>query len=576
MNCETLFQRVESTGVKRLCCVFLVALPAIGVRQPTALFREIAPDVSGIVWTHENGRSTNRYLPETIGPGVAIFDYNNDGLMDILFINSGLSSFYTPSKALRHALYRNNGNGTFTDVTQSAGITANFYGMGVAAADYDGDGWPDLFITGWQKCVLYHNNRDGTFTDVTAASGISPLKWSTSAVWFDYDNDGKLDLFVGQFADYSETRICHQEDSYGGTGAGLDAQHAYYCSPKIFNPLPSHLYRNLGGGRFEDVSEQTGILSHSGKAWGVVAADINGDGFTDLFVANDTMENFLWVNRKGQKFEEIGLESGTGYGADGVMRSGMGVDAADFDRDGKEDLIVANIDGETTSLYRNIGHEQFEDINIQTGLASLTRMFSGWGLGFLDYDNDGWLDLVLSNGHPDDTVDLRNRGVTYREPIFLLRNRNGRHLDNVSSQAGPAFLKNYAARGLAIGDLNNDGYPDIVFTENGGPPHLILNNACGGNHWLGLQLRAKTANPSAVGAVIRWSIDGKAFSRVKAAGGGFLSSHDPREILGAGQSSIDWIEVRWPAPSRAVDRVLHPKMDRYLVLTEGQSPVPHT
>jgi hypothetical protein len=513
-------------------------------------------------------------LPETAGPGVAIFDYNNDGKMDILFVNSGSAGFYKPATTLHQGLYRNNGDGTYTDVTQRAGITADLFGMGVATGDYDGDGWPDIFLTGYEKCVLYHNNRDGTFTDVTSASGIAPLKWATSAVWFDYNNDGRLDLFVGQFADYSEKRICQLADSYGGSGDDSSKQQAYYCSPKIFPPLPSHLYRNLGGGRFQDVSEQTGIASRAGKAWGVVAADINGDGYTDLFVANDTMENFLWMNRLGEKFEDVGLESGTGFSADGGMRSGMGVDAADFDRDGIEDLIVANIDGETTSLYRNKGSEEFTDVNVDVKLASVTRMFSGWGLAFFDYDNDGWPDLILSNGHPDDSVDDRHRGVTYREPIFLLHNIDGRRFENLTESAGPAFAKCYSARGLAVGDLNNDGYPDIVFTENGGPPHILMNAAARTNQWLGLQLVPKVANPGAVGAVIRWSVDGKVYSRIKTAGGSFLSTRDPREVIGAGKSTIDWVEVHWPAPSRTLDRVLTPQMNQYMVLHEGQYPPP--
>ncbi len=254
----------------------------------------------------------------------------------------------------------------------------------------------------------------------------------------------------------------------------------------------------------------------------------------------------------------------------------MGVDAADFDGDGKEDLVVVNIDGETASLYRNTGNEQFEDINGKTGLSPITRMFSGWGLGFLDYDNDGWLDLVLTNGHPDDTVDERGRGVTYREPLFLLRNIDGRTMENVSGKAGPAFTRKYSARGMAIGDLNNDGFPDIVFTENGGPPHILLNSALGGNHWLGLQLRPRSTNPDAVGAIIRWHVGDKVLSRVKTAGGSFLSSRDPREIIGTGKSSIDWIEVRWPAPSHAVDRIIKPPMDRYLTVTEGESPAAKT
>ncbi len=544
---------------------------ATGSPDSRFAFREIAPRESGITWVHQNAHSEKRYLPETTGAGVAVLDYNNDGRMDILFVNSGTSAFYAPPAKLHHALYRNNGDGTFTDVTEQAGITGDIFGMGAAVGDYDGDGWPDIFLTGYGKAILYHNNRDGTFSDVTAQSGIAQPKWGTSAVWFDYDNDGKLDLFVGQFADYSEKRICAIADSYGGGAEDVPKAQAYYCNPQFFAPLPSRLYRNLGGGHFEDVSERTGILSVAGKAWGVVAADINGDGYTDLFVANDTMANFLWVNRKGERFEEIGLESGVGYSSDGTTRAGMGVDAADFDGDGKPDLVVANIDSQTTSLYRNKGEETFEDLNLGSGLAAATRMFSGWGLGFFDYDNDGWQDLILSNGHPDDMVDQRNRGVTYREPLLLLRNVDGKKLENVTGTAGPAFGKVYAARGLAIGDFNNDGFPDFVFTENGGPPHLLMNNGISKNHWLGLQLKAKIANPGAVGAIIRWSTGGKVFSRTRSAGGSFLSTRDPRELIGTGKQAMEWVEVKWPAPSHAVDRISAPGTDRYIVVAEGQT-----
>src|ERR1019366_737420 len=425
-----------------------------------------------------------------------------------------------------------NGDGTYTDVSQQAGLTADLYGQGVAVGDYDGDGYEDIFITGFGKCVLYHNNGNGTFTDVTAASGIAAPKWGTSALWFDYDNDGKLDLFIGEFADYSDLRICTLASSYGGAADEMHKERAYYCHPKQFLPVPSHLYRNLGNGRFADVSASTGISSRPGKVWGVVATDINQDGYMDLFASNDTMPNFLWVNREGKKFDEIGLEAGVGYSADGLARSGMGVDAGDFDNDGLPDLLVANIDGQNTSLYKNLGGEVFRDLNLQTGLASVTLMLSGWGLRFVDYDNDGWLDIIAVNGHPDDSVDLLHRGVTYKEPIVLLRNIAGTKLQNVSGSEGPAFSRDYAARGLAVGDLNNDGYPDIVFTVVGGPPCILMNNATAANNWLGLQLKAKKSNPAATGAIIRWSRGGKTFSRVKNAGGGFLSSSDPREILG--------------------------------------------
>ena len=335
--------------------------------------------------------------------------------------------------------------------------------------------------------------------------------------------------------------------------------------------MASQLYHNLGGGKFADVSDSTGISSQPGKAWGVVATDINGDGFMDLFVSNDTMPNYLWVNRGGKKFEEMGVEAGVAYSNEGSPRSGMGVDAGDFDQDGRQDLVVANIDTQTTSLYRNIGQEMFDDLNLKLGVSQATRMMSGWGLRFFDYDDDGWPDLILSNGHPDDSVEARNAGITYRQPILLMHNLGGTKMENVTKMAGEAFSKKYSARGLAVGDLNNDGYPDIVFTENNGPVHVLMNTAQSGNNWLGLTLRTKTTNPEASGAIIRWSVGDKVFSRLKTAGGSYLSSQEPREILGAGKGQIDWVEIKWPHPSQRVDRITKPAMNRYMVVTEGQS-----
>ena len=557
--------------MRHMICILVVLLSS-ACSHGSDLFREASPSETGVTWVHENGRSAARYLPETAGPGVAIFDYNNDGLMDILLVNSGTSAFYRPPAPLKHALYRNNGNGTFTDVTKQAGITADLYSMGIAIGDFDNDGYEDIFISGYGKCVLYHNNGNGTFTDVTVASGIAAPKWGTSALWFDYDNDGRLDLFIGEFADYSDLRSCPLAASYGGPADNLPKEQAYYCNPKQFAPVPSHLYRNLGGGHFADVSVSTGIAASPGKVWGVVATDINRDGFMDLFAANDTMANFLWVNEAGKKFDEIGVEAGIGYNADGLPRSGMGVDAGDFDGDGVPELTVSNIDAQNTSLYKNTGGEVFQDLNLQIGLAKPTRMLSGWGMRFLDYDNDGWLDLIQVNSHPDDLIDLRGRGVTYREPLVLLHNVAGLKLEDVSELAGPAFLRHYAARGLAVGDLNNDGYPDVVLTENGGPPHILMNNAVSGNNWIGLLLRATKSNPAAAGATIRWSVGGKVFSRLKGAGGSFLSSSDPREILGAGKAKIEWVEIQWPAPSHAVDRLDKPGMNMYHRMVEGDHP----
>jgi enediyne biosynthesis protein E4 len=550
-----------------LCASFLLS-NAVGI-DPTIIFEEIPSSQSGITWIHQNGKSKQRYLPEMTGAGIAIFDYNNDGWMDVFLVNSGPSRFYRPSGQLHAALYRNNHDGTFSDVTRSAGLNTELFGMGIAIGDYDNDGFDDVFITGIDRCVLYHNNGNGTFTDATQASGIVATQWSTSAVWFDFDNDGRLDLFIAEFGDYMDNKICSLAGSYGGNAPSLPTAQSYYCHPKLLKSASSHLYRNFGSGKFADVSQAVG-LAQPGKAWGTVATDVDNDGYMDLFVSNDTVPNFLWLNENGQKFVDIGLESGVAYSNDGVPRSGMGIDAADFDRDGRQDLIVGNIDAETTSLYRNLGNDLFDDMNKKTGVAPATLMLSTWGLQFIDYDNDGWLDLVLCNGYPDDTADERNNGITYRQPILLLHNSGGKKMENVSATAGPAFQKRYTARGLAVGDLNNDGYPDIVFTENGGPPHILMNRDIG-NNWLGLKLEAKVANPAAAGAIIRWHTSGETFSMLKTAGGSFLSSRDPRVIVGTAKTQIDWIEVQWPPPSKSIDRIERPGMNQYLVIKEGQS-----
>jgi enediyne biosynthesis protein E4 len=571
---EVAIRKISSVLHWQVALTILTLLTAgIAFSGPVSqIFREVPPEKSGIKWIHTNGKSIHRYMPETNGPGVAIFDYDNDGWMDVLLVDSGSSIFYTPKTRLHPVLYRNNHDGTFTDVSQQAGLNADLFGMGAAVGDYDGDGFADIFITGFGKCVLYHNNGNGTFTDVTAASGIAPTQWGTSAVWFDYDNDGKLDLFVPEFADYRNLKICHAAEAYGSIDEATADQEGYYCSPNFLKPTRSELYRNLGNGLFGDVSAATGINSKAGRAWGAVAVDVNADGFIDLFVSNDIMPNNLWINRAGQKFEDVAATAGVAYGGEGESRSGMGVDAADFDQDGTEDLLVANIDTQTASLYRNAGQEMFDEFNAQTGIRQATWMLSGWGLRFFDYDNDGWPDVIFCNGYPNDMIEAQNAATKYRQPLVLMHNISGKTMENVSRLGGAAFKSRYSARGLAVGDLNNDGYPDVVFAENGGPVHVLMNTGQSGNHWLGVTLRAKTTNPAATGAMIRWSVAGKVFSRLKSAGGSYLSSHDPREILGAGKNQIDWVEVKWPKPSQQVDRITKPLMNRYMVITEGQSP----
>ncbi len=525
-------------------------------------FEEVPPAVSGISWEHINGQSAEMYLPETVGAGCAFLDYDNDGWMDIYLVNSGPCDFYTPARPIRNALYRNNRDGTFTDVTLAAGVPGDAYGMGVAVGDYDGDGLPDLFVTQYPKSILYHNNGNGTFTDVTAKAGVACPGWGSSAVWFDYDNDGRLDLFVGRFVDFSKSANLY-------CGFGMDNRRAY-CIPTRFKSTPSWLFHNNGDGTFTDVSKESGIAAHLGKAWGVVAADLNNDGWMDLFVSNDTRPNFLFFNRGKGRFEEAGALAGVGYSAFGTARYGMGVDAADYDQDGWVDLFVANIDHESFSLYQNGGDETFTDQANGSGLAASTWLLSGWGSKFLDYDNDGNLDLLMANGHPDVMIDQRLPNVNYDEPMVLFRN-TGSGFKNVSAESGPIFSKKLAARGLALGDFNNDGAVDVLVAQNNAAPILLRNNAGLKNHWLGVRLVGTTANSDAVGAKLSYKAGELQRHVVKVGGGSFLSSHDPRVVLGLGANrKIDWLEVSWPKPSRRTERFTDLPCDRYVTIVEGQ------
>jgi enediyne biosynthesis protein E4 len=528
-----------------------------------ALFEEIPPSVSGISWTHENAMSPDRYLPETMGPGVGFVDYDNDGWMDLFMVNSGAADFYTPSKPLKNALYKNNRDGTFTDVTDKAGVAGGqSFGMGCAIADYDNDGYPDIFVTAYGRCTLYRNNGNGTFTDVTAKAGLAAPGWTTSAVWFDYDNDGKLDLFLCSFVEFSLKNNVFCGDNKLGK--------RFYCIPRVFKPTPSLLYHNNGDGTFTEVSAGTDIQRVRGKALGVVATDINGDGLMDLFVANDTVQNFLFANRGKAKWDEIALAAEVGFSANGQPRSGMGVDAADINGDGKQDLFVANVDQEMFSLYRNDGNEFFSDVAAANGVAQSTRLLSGWGLKFFDYDNDGLVDLFLANGHPDDMIENYSQQVRYKEP-FVLFHHDGTRLVDVSAKAGPVFQKSFPARGLAVGDYNNDGRIDVLIGNNGAPPVLLKNNAGEGNHWIGVLLQGTACNRDGIGATLTWSAGGATRRRFKSNGGSYLSSHDMREVLGIGTATkVDWIEIKWPAPSGRVERLTDLPIDRYVTIAEGQ------
>ncbi len=531
------------------------------------LFSEIPPTASGISWVHENAMSSSRYLPEALGPGCAFLDFDNDGWMDIFLVNSGPSDFWKPTKPVRNALYKNNRDGTFTDVTEKAGVGGAYFGMGVAVGDYDNDGWPDIFVTAYGKCILYKNNHDGTFVDVTDKAGLATPGWTTSAVWFDYDNDGRLDLFVCSFVDYSSVKKLECGNNQIGRN--------YYCVPRVFKPSASFLYHNNGDGTFTEVSKGTAIASALGKGLGVVATDVNNDGRMDLFVANDTVQNFLFVNRgpgaNGRwNWDEVALQAGVGFSESGRPRSGMGVDAADLTGRGWQDLFVSNVDHEMFSVYENNKDETFRDVAQANGVAKSTRLLSGWGLKYFDYDNDGAVDLFLANGHPDDMIDAYSMQVKYKEPLLLFHQGDDHKLHDVSDQGGPAFQKSFAARGLAVGDFDNDGALDVLIGVNGGVPVLLRNNVAKGNNWLGLKLEGSQCNRDAIGAKIYWTAAGKKRFRLKNNGGSYLSSHDPREVLGIGLAKkIDELEIHWPAPSKQIAKFTELPVNRYMDIAEN-------
>ena len=557
-------QMLGCTGIgSALGASGLLSSPILA-RPPVSppVFEEVPATSSGIRWVHVNGRSPMAHLPETVGAGCAFLDYDNDGWMDLYLVNSGPCDFYQPPEPLRNALYHNNRDGTFTDVTQKAGVAGNAYGMGVAVGDYDGDGFPDIYVTQYPRSILYHNNGDGTFTDVTAKAGVAAPGWATSAVWFDYDNDGRLDLFVCHFVDYSKTKLKFCGDLVTGE--------RHYCIPTIYDPMPCWLFHNNGDGTFTDVSKESGIAQSMAKAWGVVAADINNDGRMDLYVTNDTVPNFLFANHGKGKFEEIGMLAGVGLSGFGKPRSGMGVDAADYDQDGWIDLFEANVDHEMYSLYHNDRNEVFSDVANPNGIGAVTRMMSGWGLKFFDYDNDGNIDLLLCNGHPDDRVEKTMEGVKFLEPMLLFRN-TGTRFENVSEASGPIFTRPLTGRGLALGDFDNDGSVDVLVTQNNAAPVLLRNNAGRANHWLGVRLVGTKSNIDAIGAKITYQSGDFQRHQFKVGGGSYLSAHDPRMVLGLGKrTKIDWLEVQWPQPSGKTERLTNLPVERYITIVEGE------
>jgi hypothetical protein len=497
--------------------------------------------------------------------GVAVFDYNNDGLLDIFFTNgAAIPSLEKSDPSYYNRLFRNNGDGTFTDVTESAGLKGKGYSMGVAAGDYDNDGFVDLYVTGVNYNQLFHNNGDGTFTDVTAKAGVSGIipesgkAWSITAGWFDYNNDGLLDLFVVNYLDYDihTAALCNQD--------GVPA----YCSPNGFQGTHNILYRNNGDGTFTDVSAQSHISQYIGKGMGVAFADYDDDGFTDIFVSNDTFQNFLLHNNGDGTFTDVALEAGVAFTGNGKTVAGMGADFRDLDNDGKPEIFHTAMFGDTFPLYRNLGGGQFEDATSRAGLTTLTSRFTAWGTGAFDFDNDGRKDLFAATSDILDNADA----VVHRPyalPNLLLRNKGNLTFEDVSATAGAAFSVPAAHRGTAFGDFNNDGKIDIVVTVLNGPPELLMNRTRDQNHWIILKLVGVKSNRDGLGTKVKISTShGDQYNEATTAVG-YNSSSDKRVHFGLGDATvIDKIELAWPS---GVKQILNNvKADQILTVTEGQ------
>ena len=500
---------------------------------------------SGIHFDYLASHTSKKYLIETMGGGVALFDYDNDGRLDIFVVNGAPLSDPTPKGTIPqkqgprywNRLYHQKADGTFEDVTEKAGLAGAGYGMGVAVGDYDNDGYEDLYVTGYGGNHLYHNNGNGTFTDVTAEAGVGGSGWSTSAAWVDLDNDGLLDLVVLRYVDWDFSDIWCGEHKEG---------YRAYCQPDVFPAIVPLVYHNEGNGHFKEVSQSIGI-SKPGKGLGIALGDYDRDGHVDLFVANDSMVEFLYHNRGDGTFEEVGLPSGAAVDGDGGTYAGMGVDFADYKNDGWPGLVVTDLAGQRYALYQNNHDGTFTYASYSSGLARLTIAHSGWGIRFIDYDNDGWKDLLIAQGHDLDTIELTNPSLRYREPMMLLRN-TGRGFEDVSAESGSVFQKPWVGRGLAIGDIDNDGRTDAVVTTNDGSLHILMNRTQTKNHWITLELEGTKSNRDAIGAEVKIvTAKGAQYAMVSTASS-YLSASDKRVHFGLGsETTVESLEIHWPS-----------------------------
>jgi hypothetical protein len=511
-----------------------LAAAAEGTGGCPATFTDVAAQ-AGLRFVHDRGSTGEHRLPEMVGAGLAWLDYDNDGWMDLYVVQSGPFPPQGSAKA-RDQLFRNNGNGTFTDVTEKSGLNDTAYGMGAIAADYDNDGFVDLYVTNYGGNILYRNNGSGTFTDVTARARVAGPRWGTSAAWGDIDGDGRLDLFVAQYADDRKDKDLFCGDAKTGERD--------YCPPIMYDGTLSVLYRNNGDGTFTDITKEAGLGKAPGKALGVLFVDVDLDGKPDIYVANDQLMNFLFRNLRGGRFEDISVTSGTGFGAEGNPQGGMGVDAGDLDGDGLPDIAVANFENEPNQFYRNLGSGLFEDLSLSSGFGPPTLPYVKFGLNLLDVDSDGDLDAFMANGHIYDKP--RRQGASAaQKPLLMWNDGTGRFR---SRGCGPAFDRELVGRASAASDYDNDGDPDIAVSNSGGPLLLLRNDGEHG-HWLGVELAGKASNRQGIGArLVAETPAGKKLTRFVEAGSSYLSSSDPRVLFGLGaEASIKKLTIYWPS-----------------------------
>src|SRR6266436_2954123 len=524
-------------------------------------FRDITAQ-AGLRFKHNNAAFGKKYLPETMGPGCAFIDYDSDGYADILLVNGeNWPGHAGPATSLK--LYHNNHEGTFTDVTRKAGLAISLFGLGVAVGDYDNDGHDDIFISALGQSHLFHNNGNGTFTDVTKPSGLwGPNEFTTGAAWVDYDRDGKLDLLVGNYVQWSE-----QTDLY----CTLDGSHKSYCTPESYKGTSARLWHNLGNGKFEDATQKAGMYDPTSKTLGVAILDYNGDGLPDIFLANDTQPNKLYLNRGNGTFEEKAVASGVAFSEDGIARAGMGVDAADYDRSGHPSLIISNFANQMLSLYHNEGNGLFVDEAPRSEVGRNTLVTLGFACFFFDYDNDGWPDIFIADGHIENEVERVQKRVKYAEPPHLFRNLGGGKFQETTDSLGVAFAAPRVGRGAAYADIDNDGALDLLLTTNGGPAYLFHNTEVT-NHSLRVKLIGTKSNRDGIGAVVGVTA-GKdkqnAQSQMLRSGSSYLSQSELVLTFGLGSlAQADALEIQWP--SGQVDKLANTPADQTITVQESK------